>query len=212
MMSIIPDQVLCQEDNWVFKRKKKDIEVYTRPGENSDLKEIKIVLDIKSSLASLMTILWDVEEYPEWVPNCKKAFIIEQIDTYNVYYYAASTFPWPLQNRDLVAHSVFDQDPITKEITILTEAVEGHHPAQKGLIRIEVLQAIWILTPKPDGVVTITYFLKTDPAGNIPAWMTNKFMDRGPIQTMEKLRDMAKLEKYKNVKMSIIEEAESPSR
>ncbi|MEM7105546.1 MAG: START domain-containing protein [Bacteroidota bacterium] len=153
-----------------------------------------------------------VEEYPEWVPNCKKAFIIEQIDTYNVYYYAASTFPWPLQNRDLVAHSVFDQDPITKEITILTEAVEGHHPAQKGLIRIEVLQAIWILTPKPDGVVTITYFLKTDPAGNIPAWMTNKFMDRGPIQTMEKLRDMAKLEKYKNVKMSIIEEAESPSR
>ena len=46
----------------------------------------------------------------------------------------------------------------------------------------------------------------------IPVFLTNMFIDKGPIQTIEKMREMLKLPKYRDAKVSYIEELEDESR
>jgi len=50
--------------------------------------------------------------------------------------------------------------------------------------------------------------IKTDPGGNIPVFLTNLFIDKGPIQTIEKMREMLQLPEYRDAKVSYIEELE----
>ncbi|MEO1437074.1 MAG: START domain-containing protein, partial [Bacteroidota bacterium] len=149
-------------------------------------------------------LLWDTEKYPQWVPHCISAYELEEQNDRSVYYYASSAFPWPLQDRDLIAYSTFSQSDQDQTITIRTTATPAYPYPDKGMIRVRQLEAIWILKPLKTGKTKVTYTLFTDPGGNVPAWGVNKFMDKGPIQTIEAMRELAKQEPYINAKWEAI--------
>ena len=43
----------------------------------------------------------------------------------------------------------------------------------KGIVRLVVCDGSWSLTAREDGRTQATYWLYTDPAGSIPAWLAN---------------------------------------
>lgn len=194
------------QQNWTLKKKEKEILVYTKDMDQSSIKQIKIVSTFNSTLSALMHLLWDVKVYPEWVPHCKSARSLKKISDRSIYYYAESSFPWPLQNRDMVAHSYFEQDLSTYEIRVTTDNVPDEYPIQKGLVRVQIFKAIWVLKPLENGKVEVSYFLHTEPSGNVPNWITNRFVDKGPVETFQKMKKLIELPKYRDSSFEFIKE------
>jgi len=90
--------------------------------------------------------------------------------------------------------------------TSISSSAEEKYPLQKGIVRVTVFDSKWIFTPLPDGKVNIEYTVKTDPGGNIPIFLTNMFIDKGPVATMKKMRDILQLPKYRDANVDFIEE------
>ena len=196
------------ENSWQFKRKKDKIEIYTRNITETGVKELKLHTQMKTSLNSIFALFDDVSRNTDWVYGAKEAKILNIIAPNHMIEYTVSDFPWPLQDRDLVTNSVVEQDPETKVVRARSVAVPEAYPKRKGLVRITKLDAEWTLTPLPDGIIDIVYVIKTDPGGNIPVFLTNIFIDKGPIQTIEKMREMLKLPEYQDAKVDYIEDLE----
>jgi len=196
----------AQQSEWQLKRTTKDLKVYTRNIVETGIKELRITTQFETSLSSIIALLNDVPANADWVYSSKVAKITETLAPNDMYYYSVSDFPWPFQNRDLIVHSVIEQDPDSKVVTSTSYAAEGKYPIQKGMVRVTIFDSQWIFTPLPDSKVDIEYTVKTDPGGNIPIFLTNMFIDKGPVATMKKMRDILELPKYRDAKVDFIKE------
>jgi len=185
----------AQDSTWQLKRETNQLKVYTRNISETGIKELKITTQFKTSLNSIIALFNDVPANTEWVYSSKVSKITEKLAPNDIYYYSVSDFPWPLQDRDLIVR-----------FTSTSYSKEEKYPLQKGIVRVTIFDSKWILTPLPGGKVNIEYTVKTDPGGNIPVFLTNMFIDRGPVATMKKMRDMLQVPKYRDAKVDFIEE------
>jgi len=199
-----------QETDWQLKRETDGFKIYIRNIAETGIKELKITTQFETSLNSIVALLNDVPANTDWVYTNEVAKITEQIAPNDICYYSVSDFPWPLQDRDLIVHSIIEQDPDSKVVTSVSYAADGKYPRQKGIVRIIVFDSKWIFTPLPDAKVDIEYTVKTDPEGNIPIFLTNMFIDRGPVATMKKMREILQLPKYRDANVEFIEELGVP--
>lgn len=190
---------LAQDKEWKLESNKNDMQVYTRMSADSPIKELKIELDVDASLSQLVKILEDVDFYPNWIYSCSSSYVVEEVEKGDFYYYVEMDFPWPLSNRDLVQHSVMEQDPSTLEINIntTTESSAEKVALKKDNIRLITGSIHWKLTPISVNKTHIYYHLVTNPGGNLPAWIVNMAIDLGPSKTMKKLKESVGEEKFK---------------
>jgi hypothetical protein len=130
--------------------------------------------------------------------------MLEIVSATETYHYQTTEMPWPVQNRDLIVHTVIKQDPNTKVITMDCTGAPDYRPVSKDYIRIRSYKAYWILTPKPNGIVEIDYTLNFDPGGNLPEWAVNMVAAEGPMKTVKNLR--TRVADYKNVKLNYIKD------
>ena len=210
MVSLIATgpQLFSQENPWILKRLHPDMKVYYRESPNSNIQELKITFDVQASLNTIMAVLNDVPVYPDWAFKCIKARVVENISDTEMYYYNEIDFPWPMSNRDLVAHSFVKQDPITKKIS--THSVSAHYrePENADIVRVKLIDIRWEIMPTGPNSAYIEYFLMSDPGGTIPTWMINLAIDKGPTTSMRGFMERLKLDKYKNTQLAYIQNLE----
>ena len=72
--------------------------------------------------------------------------------------------------------------------------------------RVPLLKSTWTLIPLKEGKVDITYHLRVDPGGIIPAWLVNLTLTIGPYNTMLRLKKEVAEDKYKNARFPYIYE------
>lgn len=191
---------------WELKRDKGGIKVYVRETENSKIKELKFTTRVQASLNNIAAVLTNVEGFDEWVYASVISKPIKKLSETEVYYYTEVDFPWPFENRDLVLHSKFWQDPRTFAIHSLTTSSHWMEPEKTGLVRIKKVDLRWTFTPLGNGVVKVDYYMNSDPGGSIPAWIVNLAADQGPLQTMVKFKEMLEKEKTRNRKLAFVQE------
>lgn len=192
---------------WELKRDKGGIKVYVRDSPDSKIKELKFTSQVEASLSSIAAVLTHVEGFDDWVYASVISRTIKKVSDTEVYYYTELDFPWPLDNRDLVLHSTFWQDPKTLAIHSQTTSVHWMEEEKDDLVRIKKADLKWTFTPLGNGIVRVDYYLNSDPGGSIPAWMVNLAADQGPLQTMIKFKEMLEKEKYKNRKLAFVQES-----
>jgi ribosome-associated toxin RatA of RatAB toxin-antitoxin module len=207
----ISETAIAQDNSWKHKKSEDGIEVYYRKVENSKINELKIETTVNSSLVSLVALLRDVPAYTEWVMNCKMAERIES-DTGERLYYSQIDFPWPLSDRDYVAKNQLSQDSVTKTVYSKLSVVPGYVPEKKGIVRIETLEITWKITPISPEKVKIDYHLISDPGGSLPSWMINMAIDKGPVSSLKKLKEMVKRKKYQKASIPNIKNLENAPR
>jgi ribosome-associated toxin RatA of RatAB toxin-antitoxin module len=190
--------------DWELMKQDDGIDVFYRDAADSPIKELKINLTTDASLSTVMAVLYDIENYKDWVYSCEESRLVKRINETEIYYYNEIDFPWPLSNRDMIAHSSIEQDPHTKVVRTQSLSAHNMEPEKDGLVRMTVLQINWTITPVGPKKTEIEYYLKSDPAGNIPAWVINFALDHGPTKTMKAFREQLKLEEYRNQKVSFI--------
>jgi hypothetical protein len=193
------------QDDWKLKQDKDGIEIYTRPLENSHLKGIKVKCALPVTLSQLVTVIMDVNTAVEWVYSTKSSSLLKKISPSELFYYSEVSLPWPINNRDFVAHLKVSQDPHSKVVTIDGPVVPNYIPEKKDIIRVKSSYGKWVLTPQKNNV-KIEYTLETDPGGSLPAWLVNLFVAKGPHETFVKLKQQLQKAQYKNATLAYIKE------
>jgi len=188
--------------DWQLKKDEDGIRVYTSSTANSNFKSIKVVCMVKATQCQLVAFLLDLTHQHDWVYNTKNTTLLKTVKSNELIFYSEVSVPWPCTNRDYIAHFVINQVS-PQLLTIDSHAEPGLLPVKAGLVRVEKSIAHWEVTTVPGGL-EIVYTLQFDPGGDVPAWLTNMFVTKGPLQTFQRLREQVMNPAYQNAHVDFI--------
>jgi len=176
------------QTDWALKTDKDGIKVYTRNMPDSKIKAIKIACTLHTTLSQLAVAIFDINTAKQWVYSTKSCTLLKQVSPAELYYYSEINVPWPVSNRDFIAHLKLTQNPATKVITVDAENVPGFVPVKPNVVRVQQSVGKWVAEPAGANLVKVEYTLFTDPGGSIPSWLINMFITKGPLDSFVKLR------------------------
>jgi hypothetical protein len=176
------------DNGWMLKDQKDGISVYSRHSELSKFNDIEVQMDLPGTVDQLTTILFSVENYPQWAYSTKSAVPIRKIGANELIYYSEISVPWPLTNRDFYADIVLSYDSAQHSTCLVSRGLKDFGPEKKGLVRIPRSMAVWNISQKSDRIVHVQYVLQIDPGGCLPAWIANLFASRGPMESFGNLK------------------------
>ncbi len=58
-------------------------------------------------------------------------------------------------------------------------------------MRVTQVDGFWKFTPKGAGQIEVTYQVHTEPGGDVPSWLANKFVVDAPFNTLKALKERA---------------------
>ncbi len=192
------------EEGWVFKGQQDNIQVYYRRTE--DVHELKVVTTMRGTLSGVVRLFDDVPNYPKWGYRLRSARLVQRVSEVEMYYYVCLDFPWPLSDRDLIMHTHLKQDPNTRILTSTSRAAPDRLPEEEGTVRIRKAHSKWVITPVAPGLLSVEYYLYSNPGGHLPDWLINMALDVGPRQTLKNMRALLLDPSYQNVRLAHIRE------
>jgi len=194
------------QDNWTLKSEKEGIRVYTRTFPDSKFKAIRVELELKAGLSQMVAVLLDVNAAVDWVYATKSSVLLKRVSPTELYYYSEVSIPWPFNNRDFIAQLKVSQDSATHVVTVDGPTMADYLPVKKDIVRVTRSEGKWVLTPVGRGRIRVEYELRTDPGGDLPAWLFNLFVTKGPMESIENLKQQLKKPAYANVRLAFIVE------
>jgi hypothetical protein len=204
-LMVLAQTVVFGQNTWKLNTDKDGIKVYTAEFAGSKVKAIKVETEMDASATQLVALLMDVNTSADWVYRTKSSKLIKQVSPSELYYYSEVNMPWPVANRDFVAHLTVSQNPVTKIITIDGPAVAGMVPEKKGIVRIDHSMGKWTIIPIDPDHIKVEYTLHTEPGGNLPAWMVNMFAAEGPMEVFKAIKVQLQKPAYRDATLSYID-------
>ncbi|WP_184546421.1 START domain-containing protein [Mucilaginibacter sp. FT3.2] len=202
---LVVNVAFAQADGgWTLHTNDDGIKVYTRTLVTSKVKAIKVECVLDASPSQLVAVLMDIKNSEDWVYHTAANYIIKQVSPSEIYYYSLVKVPWPVNNRDFIAHIKVTQDAATKIITVDAPCITDMIPQKPNIVRIQQSAGKWVITPTNDGKVKVEYTLHADPGGNVPSWLVNMFVTQGPMESFKKLKLQLQKPAYKNAKLAYI--------
>jgi hypothetical protein len=178
--------------NWKLTKEKDGIRVYQSELQHSNYKGIKVECILEGDFDKLMAVLNDVNNQKTWIYHSKTSYIVKQIGPYELYYYAETSLPWPMSNRDAVVHLKMDKDSLNRFLKITAVSVPDYIPEKSGKVRVPRSSVSWNVTMPTTKTISIIYIFEAEPGGNLPAWISNMFAEKGPYESFKKLGEILK--------------------
>lgn len=178
------ESIACSQELWALEKDSEDIKVYTMLETGSPYKSFKATAVINAPSEAITAILKDVQGYAGWFAFTERAKLLEN-GLHEKYVYMETQFPWPFKNEDMIYKMTFstEGDAVTK---VTLSGIPDYYPPAEGVTRMKNANGYILL--KPIGNKTeITYYMHTDPGGDIPVWMANTYMFNLPYQTLTNL-------------------------
>jgi len=182
----------AEKAEWELVGSDKELSIYTRTSQGSDIKEIRITTTLESSMERVTALLADVAGYKSWVYKCNDAKRIKTTSDMDFHYYVETALPYPFSNRDLSVHSIQWIEEKTGVYYSHSVAAPRLVPEKKGIVRITEFESNWEITPLENGKVGIAYTAWANPGGEIPVWLVNLVITKGPLETMQKFAALAR--------------------
>ncbi len=193
-------------NEWKLTRNEEGVKIYIRNVEGSRTKEVLGLTQIKTHLAALVSMVKDPDNHHLWIYANKSAKLLYSFNDFEWIYYNISEAPWPVSNRDLITHALMKQDKSTYKVIIYSNGKPDYIPHKKDLVRVPKLTSVWEFTPQSDGIVDVRFELTIDLGGDIPAWLVNMAIDKGPFNTLLNMSKVVKTSKYADTYLSYIME------
>jgi hypothetical protein len=193
-------------DDWKLARDKEGVKIYLRSVKGLGTKEVLGLTQVSATLGALVSMVKDPENHHIWIYANKEARFLKIISDFEWIYYNISEAPWPVRNRDLITHAKLEQDPDSYAVRIDSEGWPDYIPAQKNLVRIARLKSSWVFTPKSNGIIDIRFELSIDLGGDIPAWLVNFAIQKGPFNTLLNMAEVVKTDRYRSKVLPYIKE------
>jgi len=176
--------------DWLLRKDKEGIKIYTRAVSNTNVKEVKTVLIINSSISKITDAIIDVENYSNWMKNILNPKILDKVNENEYYLYYEMEAPWPTDNRDIINHTVISHNPVNNTTTISATAIPDYIKEKEDVVRITLSEGSWELKQLSENKVEITHSLLASPGGSVPEWIINMFIVNHPFDTHRNLKKM----------------------
>lgn len=172
-------------------RKEEDgIKVYACDSELSKLRSIKAVFTIETTMDHIIKVILNVDNYINWQYNTINAHVVKMISDTELIYYSEVAAPWPISNRDLVIHLSIQNDISRGSVVVSTNSVPDYIPHKKGIVRVPMSKAQWIIKPITDSLVSVEYTMLINPGGSVPVWMVNLVVVEAPYKSFKDFKKM----------------------
>jgi hypothetical protein len=177
------------DSDWILRKDKSGIEVYTRSVEGSSFREFKGKTVIKNvTLIEILDIIMDIKNYESLIPDCMNPRVLEQDGKWHVIQYTQTKTPFPVKNRDSIFEQRAEIDNNGKHARVIIKPLPDYIAETKEMVRIRKGTGFWDLEADESGNVSVTYQFHGDPGGDIPSWLANSFVVTQPFKTLENLK------------------------
>jgi hypothetical protein len=206
------DKMLCGHDTsilrgdegWKLIKDNHGIRVYKRniPILDGHMWSFRGVAVLDAEFSRLVALVWDTEDYKEWVWGADEVKCVKKVSETEEYYYFLTKLTFPLKSRDRVDHRTIYQD--TKTLAVVMEGCSdsGYIPKKKGIIRMPFVAVYAKITPLGNGKVELIYEAVADVGGWVPDWAVNLFTANISYWTFRRIQELLPLEKFKDVKFT----------
>lgn len=189
--------LLEAQSSWRLVRDGEGIRVFTRDVAGSDMDEFRAVTVLPARIEVVSEIMRDGTAYVKWMADCIEARIVKSAGPDTLYIYHATNAPWPVADRDVVVMTRVERDYSRGVFTAHLDSIDnGLVPRRPDRVRMTKLRGRFELRVIDRERTGITYTVLADPAGSIPASVTNFFARNNPHTTLRGLGRMVKLDKY----------------
>ena len=192
------------QDDWKLKTDKDGINIFTRTFPDSKFKAIKVEVELDATLSQMVAVVLDVNTGAQWVYSTKSSVLLKQVSPSELYYYSEVSIPWPAANRDFIAELRAVQDSHSRVVTIYGPVFPDYMPVKKDIVRVRRSEGKWVISPVAKGKIKVEYTLRVDPGGDLPAWLVNMFVTKGPYESFKKLKEQLQKPEYVNAKLPFI--------
>jgi hypothetical protein len=164
--------VAAADGGWERLSDRDGMVVERRALENTPLQEVRVTTRSTLPPASIMATLWKHEDYVQFVPYLKRLDVLRDEGDVKLIYQQARI---PLaKDRDSTVRVRRTFAPDTGVWELVSTAVPEEGPAPTSeYVRVQHSEARWRLEPSADGGTALTYTLRTDAGGLLPAWVVN---------------------------------------
>jgi hypothetical protein len=123
--------------NWTLEKDEQYLRIYSKPSLNG-LKAYKANTIVNKNILDLSLFLLEIHNHCKWIYRCIKSTKPETYSTNHFYIYYQFNAPWPIQNREILADTIFNIDINNNKvfISITMNVLEGA-PIDKNFFRIQ---------------------------------------------------------------------------
>ena len=123
---------------------------------------------VELSMAELMTVFLDLEQYDKWDDTLveKRQWRADGAD----FIYQRFQQPWPVRDRELVLKMTTYPYPDENRLAVRYESVDDGTPVARGAVRTKALKVWWNFTAVSETETLISHYSCVDPGGAIPGW------------------------------------------
>jgi hypothetical protein len=188
---------LHAEEPWKLAKEAEGIKVFTRPVPGSAANEFKGIAEIDAPIEVIMEVFKDIPSFTQWYGFCKEIKLLKHdSENHRVMYFVLKTMG-PVKDRDIVMEAVDNLDKQAGKSTIVIHALkEELVPIQDKYVRMTDLSAAYSMNRIDQDRTYVVYLVKADPAGYIPAFISNILQKDQPFLTLKGLREMVKKDVY----------------
>jgi hypothetical protein len=179
---------------WQLSSRFDGITVYYREIPNSPVVGLRAETVIDAPIGKLMTVLDQIERFPEWVPYVTQAQQRRASSFYVRTIFFCGKAPWPVADREFLVYSRLEIDPSRRQLTVRMGSIEDPEvPVGRGRVRGELHSCLVTLRSVDlDSRTFVSVEVRADPKGWIPKWIVNWVQTRWPRMYLMALRAQAR--------------------
>lgn len=188
-LTVLLATATAQAEDWKVVKDQDGIKVSLSDVAGSKYKAYRGVTVMNTTMAKLRALQEDVPNACSWIHECKSQKLLKYEGNKSWTYTQFNT-PWPVTSRDSVLE-VTTVEGADGSLTRNLKGVPTYLPEEKGFVRVTQVDGYWTFVPKGAGQVEVTYQVHTEPGGDVPSWLANKFVVDAPFNTLKALKDRA---------------------
>lgn len=179
-----------QDMNWILRKEEDGITIYTRSVPGSSFDEFKAIISISNtSLAEVLGIILDANNYPGLIADCSESKILVQKGKYYDIHYLSIRAPWPIKDRDAIYESTTTFINEGKQAHVSLTPLGNYLDEKENIVRMYNGVGYWEVEELERKSVKITYQFHGSPEGLLPAWLSNSVIVANPFKTLQNLRN-----------------------
>lgn len=157
---------LFAEPSWRQDRKVDALDVEWREVKDSAFHEYRITTESALPLGRLCDAVWG--KNAKVAGDFKKRVVIKETDTERWTYEQIGV---PLvKDRDCLMHVTLARPVESGRCEVRFETfTDPAYPEDPSFVRVPVVRGHWVLEPKREGYVAVTYVVYSEPGGSVPA-------------------------------------------
>lgn len=183
---------------WKLVQTEDGCQTYTSVVSGRDYVAAKTVCTIPARIEVLGTILRDIENYPDWMEDCKDTKVLKVVDEKNdVIIFWFRQHITLLTDRDMVLKSKTINDKKSGRILIYADSTnEVSYDTGKGYVRMPSFNSLFTLEWVDREKTRVTFMIDPDLGKGVPSGIANSTITKTPLKSLKKMAAVAKKSKY----------------